>query len=82
MTDGEGMLLLVFDSIHDVVRAERLLLAAGIPCDLLPTPHDVSSDCGMVVACDAAHEEAVRDLAAGGRLAWRNLVRRDAAGRR
>lgn len=41
--------ILVFDSIHHVLAAERALLARHVWCDLIPTPRDVSSDCGMVI---------------------------------
>ncbi|NLF71850.1 MAG: DUF3343 domain-containing protein [Candidatus Anammoximicrobium sp.] len=41
--------ILVFDSIHHVLAAERALLARQVRCDLIPTPRDVSSDCGMVI---------------------------------
>ncbi len=69
-------LLIVFDAIHDVVRAEKLLQARGVPCDLVPPPRDVSSDCGMVVACPPSAAPALQALAAEGRLAWRALVSR------
>ena len=41
--------ILVFDSIHHVLAAERALLDRHVWCDLIPTPRDVSSDCGMVI---------------------------------
>ena len=40
---------LVFPSIHDVLAAEAILLQAGLPFDLAPTPTDISTDCGMVL---------------------------------
>jgi len=73
---GPTVLLVVFDSIHDVVRAEKLLLARGVPCDLVPTPRDVSSDCGMVVACAPDARPTLDALAAEGHLAWKLLVER------
>lgn len=75
MTTSGDTLLVVFDSIHDVVRAEKLLLAEGIACDLVPTPRDVSSDCGMVVACAPEAREAVEALAASGLQVRRMVVR-------
>jgi hypothetical protein len=41
--------ILVFESIHHVLAAERALLDRRVWCDLIPTPRDVSSDCGMVI---------------------------------
>ncbi len=37
----------VFDSIHYVIRAEKLLRGSGVWCDLIPTPRELSSQCGM-----------------------------------
>lgn len=41
--------ILVFDSIHHVLAAERALLGHGLWCDLIPTPRDIRTDCGMVI---------------------------------
>jgi hypothetical protein len=41
--------ILVFDSIHHVLAAERALLDQAVWCDLIPTPREVSSDCGMAL---------------------------------
>jgi hypothetical protein len=40
---------LVFDSIHHVLAAERMFRDRGLWYDLVPTPRDIRSDCGMVV---------------------------------
>ena len=59
--------ILVFESIHHVLAAERALLDAGRWCDLIPTPRDVRSDCGMVIELRRADWDAasavVRTLA-------------------
>ena len=59
--------ILVFDSIHHVLAAERALQGHGLWCDLVPTPRDLRSDCGMVIELRPAerHEAdgVVRTLA-------------------
>lgn len=47
-------------------RAEKAAAAAGIPdCRLVPTPRELSSDCGAALRFRAGHEaEAARALAA------------------
>ena len=59
--------ILVFDSIHHVLAAERALQGRGLWCDLVPTPRDLRSDCGMVIELRPAerHEAdgVVRTLA-------------------
>ena len=41
--------LLVFQSIHQVMKAEKLLKTEGIEIDLIPMPREISSDCGVAV---------------------------------
>ena len=41
--------ILVFESIHHVLAAECALRDRQLWCDLIPTPRDVGSDCGMVI---------------------------------
>lgn len=66
-------ILLTFDSIHDVIRAEKILLAEGLYCDLVPTPRHISSDCGMSVECLADNLSRLEALRTGGRLDWRGV---------
>ncbi len=49
--------ILLYRSIHDVMRSEAALRRAGIPTRLVPVPTSVTSDCGMAVA---VRPEAVR----------------------
>ncbi|MCD6533181.1 MAG: DUF3343 domain-containing protein [Deltaproteobacteria bacterium] len=52
MTDPQAPeLYLIFHSIHNVMLAEELLLKAEIPVDMIPVPRELSSDCGMSLAC-------------------------------
>ncbi|MDI6871975.1 MAG: DUF3343 domain-containing protein [Bacillota bacterium] len=39
--------LLLFPSIHYVLRAEKVLQRKGVAGGLVPVPHDVSTECGM-----------------------------------
>jgi len=42
-----GNCILLYDSIHDVMRAEKTMQARSVWCDLIPTPRQLSSECGM-----------------------------------
>jgi hypothetical protein len=53
---------LVFDSIHHVLAAERMFRDRGLWYDLVPTPRDIRSDCGMVVEFRSVDLDAVRHL--------------------
>ena len=49
MSDSAGNCILLFDSIHHVLAAERAFQQRGVWHDVVPTPRDVHSDCGMVI---------------------------------
>jgi len=48
--------VLIFSSIHQVMRAEKLLKGKGIEIDLIPVPREISSDCGVAVELSADSE--------------------------
>ena len=61
MTDpGLVELRLIFHSIHNVMLAEELLLKAGVPIDIMPVPREISSDCGMCLACHLKDLDKIR----------------------
>ena len=41
--------VLIFSSIHQVIKAEKLLKRKGIEIDLIPVPREISSDCGVAI---------------------------------
>ena len=41
--------IFTFNSTHHVLKAEKLLLGKGIKHEIIPTPKDISSDCGMAI---------------------------------
>jgi hypothetical protein len=45
--------ILLFRSIHDVLRAEKMLKRQGVRHELVPVPRNLSSDCGMCVRLDS-----------------------------
>ena len=61
MTDPNLMeLRLIFHSIHNVMLAEELLLKAGVPIEMMPVPREISSDCGMCLACRLKDLDKIR----------------------
>jgi hypothetical protein len=50
----------IFESVHRVMRAEKMLKGRGIIADLIPVPREISSDCGVAVEVDiGSGEEAM-----------------------
>ena len=41
--------ILIFESIHKVLKSEKILTEKGIKHDIIPTPKEFSSDCGMSI---------------------------------
>ena len=59
----EHSLFLLFDTIHDVLRAEKALKRRGLAIELVPVPRNLSSDCGMAIRIDAGPVELTNNLA-------------------
>jgi len=55
-------LLLLFDSTRAVIRAEKLCRQHQIPCQIIPVPRKISSECGMSIEISASFLEEVRDF--------------------
>ena len=41
--------VVIFVSLHDVAAAEKALRGQDIWCDMIPTPGELSSNCGMAL---------------------------------
>ena len=60
---AEPRCVVLFASIHDVMRFEATLRENGRWCDLVPVPRALSAECGMALQVRAADLDAVRALA-------------------
>ncbi|GAB4539236.1 MAG: hypothetical protein Kow0063_27880 [Anaerolineae bacterium] len=59
--------ILVYSTSY-ALRAEKVLHEAGIPCKLIPVPRQLSSDCGVCVRIQRAHQEIARQALQAGRV--------------
>ena len=41
--------ILIFQSVHHVMKAEKALKERGVAVDLIPVPREISSDCGVAL---------------------------------
>lgn len=41
--------IIVFRSIHDVIKSERLIKVKGFDYQIVPVPSNISSECGMCI---------------------------------
>ncbi|HEY4759107.1 MAG TPA: DUF3343 domain-containing protein [Thermoguttaceae bacterium] len=66
--------LILFDSIHHVLAAERFFHEQGLWCDLVPIPKDISPDCGMALEFHAADRGSVGDLLTDPRVGKHRVI--------
>ncbi len=59
--------LLTFVNTHRVIKAERLLRGSNLEVEVIPTPKDISSECGMsLVVKEGEFQRALDILAEAG----------------
>lgn len=51
--------LLVFDSTNQALKTERLLKSAGVACTVIPTPVEITAECGIALLFDREWIESV-----------------------
>ena len=56
--------VVLFYSTTHALRAEKVLDRAGVRIKMIPTPRQISSDCGMALRFDRAEEERVAAILA------------------
>ena len=57
------MSIFLFESIHLVIKAEKLLRKNNIVCEVIPVPRDISAECGMAIRMnDVQKKEAIKTL--------------------
>jgi hypothetical protein len=54
--------VVLFHSSAHAIRAEKVLKRAGVSTKMIPTPRQISSDCGMALRFDRADQERVAVL--------------------
>ena len=59
MHQSASKIILVFPSIHHVLRAEKALNKRDLPFDLIPVPKEVNPDCGMAVEIESSDQAMV-----------------------
>ena len=55
---AEYSVVLFYSTAH-AIRAEKVLKMAGIPIKMIPTPRQLSSDCGMALRFEPGHKTRV-----------------------
>ncbi len=53
-------LIIVCMSIHDIIDLEKKLLQANIKCDIIPTPRQLSSSCGVSILIKSNNIDSIQ----------------------
>lgn len=53
--------ILIFNSVHRVMKAEKLLKSAAIPFKTIPVPRKLSSDCGLAIRVSDVELSTLKD---------------------
>ncbi len=61
---NDGDYVAIFNSIHRVMRAEKLLKERRLPILLIPAPRTLKSDCGLALRYGEADRSAVEETLA------------------
>ncbi|MHB1389660.1 MAG: DUF3343 domain-containing protein [Thermoleophilia bacterium] len=60
---GGDSVIFLFDTTHDAMRAEALIIEAGYWCDIVPRPPDSAATlCGLAVAVQPGDRDGVAGL--------------------
>jgi hypothetical protein len=71
--------IVLFDSTHRVLAAERALKEGRVTHDLVPVPKELSSDCGMAIELREADAGAALRVLEGPAVRWRGIYKRTGA---
>lgn len=58
----EGDYVAIFNSVHKVMKAEKLLKKESIPMLLIPAPRSLSSDCGLAIRYGATERDQLEAI--------------------
>lgn len=65
---NEGDYVAIFNSVHRVMKAEKLLKREKLAMLLIPAPRALSSDCGLAIRYGAADRQQTEALLAAAAL--------------
>lgn len=65
--------MISFVSVHQAIKAEKVLAASGINVVALPTPREISVSCGQCISLPAADLEKTLNLLTEAHVQWARL---------
>ena len=71
----------LFESVHRVMKAEKILKEKGIEVDLIPVPREISSDCGVAVELTKESEEKALLILRENKISMTECYTKDSRGK-
>jgi len=72
--------LIIFNSVHKVMSAEKYLKSCGVNAKVMPVPRQLSSDCGLALVFPLDELEVTRTVLAEPEYAEHSLYALEAGG--
>lgn len=67
--------LVLFHSIQGAIRAERVLMAAGLRPKLIPVPRHLSSQCGVALRFEWSLGQELQTCLEAAGVEWERIVK-------
>ena len=71
--------MISFDSVHQAIKAEKILGQNGISVYALPTPREIDISCGQCLLFAAGRQAEILALLAAAHVRWSKLFSRTQA---
>lgn len=65
--------VIIFNSTHQALQAEKVLEDAGLSIDIVPRPPELSADCGLAIEFAEPDEPAIKALLADRRIEYAGI---------
>jgi hypothetical protein len=76
-SEAKGFVFVLY-SIHNVMKAEKILKSKRIAFDTIPVPKEISSDCGMAILAASPDKHRVRKVLGESRIDIKGIYLRTA----
>ncbi len=60
--EQEARCVITFLTVHQALKAEKVLLENGFAITMVPVPREISSDCGVALKFKCGEEEKVKEV--------------------
>jgi len=58
----EERCIITFFTVHQALRAEKVLMEAGFAISMIPVPREISSDCGVALEIPDGEETRIKSM--------------------